>query len=152
MTGEFPGIELARRMKSFIELARKDDRLDAVYLFGSYALGRQTHLSDVDVAVLLDSSVRQDAYFGIRLSLMAELSRALGTDKADLVILNEAPYALAYRVFRDGQLLFMRDGAGDQHTYFKERTFDRYFDYRPVYELFSGALLRRLREGRFGGR
>jgi hypothetical protein len=26
------------------------------------------------------------------------------------------------------------------------------FDYCPVYELFSGALLRRLREGRFGGK
>lgn len=152
MKGEFPWHELTRRIKSFIDQLCKDNRLISVYLFGSYASGRQTHISDVDVAVLLDKTVKQDAYFDIRLSLMAELSRALDTDKVDLVILNESPYALAYRVIRDGQLLFMKEGEGDQHISFKERTLDRYFDYQPVYELFSGALLRRLREGSFGGR
>ncbi len=152
MKSEFLRIELTRRIKSFIDQLCKDNRLISVYLFGSYALGRQTHISDVDVAVLLDKTVKLDAYFDIRLSLMAELSRALETDKVDLVILNESPYALAYRVIRDGQLLFMKEGAGDQHISFKERTLDRYFDYQPVYELFSGALLRRLREGSFGGR
>ena len=68
--------------------------------------GDTTPFSDVDVAVGLRSGVTFDLHdIG---GLISELERAAGRD-VDVVILDEAPPGLAYRVFRDGRLLVEKD-------------------------------------------
>lgn len=120
-------------------LAREPDVLVA-YLFGSRARGSARPDSDVDVAVLLAESA--DA----RRRGM-ELRAALG-DSVDLVILNEAPVALAYRVLRDGVVLVCRDERA--RTTHWVRTVDHYLDTEPMRRMLEEGTRRRLREGRFG--
>ncbi|MGI8426535.1 MAG: type VII toxin-antitoxin system MntA family adenylyltransferase antitoxin, partial [Actinomycetota bacterium] len=76
------------------------------YLFGSRSRGAWGPLSDVDVAVLL----RPDSDpWDRRLELLGLVSQIVGSEKADLVILNEASVDLGYRVLRDGVILVSKD-------------------------------------------
>lgn len=113
------------------------------YLFGSLASGTPGPMSDVDVAVLLapHNSARSTAD-----ALEDALHRALGTERVDLVVLNDAPPPLAYRVVRDGRCLFCRDPARRQ--VFEALTTTRYLDFQPFRRrLFAIARRQILEEG-----
>lgn len=58
------------------------------YLFGSSARGEEGPLSDVDVAVYL---TQEKDRLTIRTKLMEKIAKALGTDRVDVVVLNDAP-------------------------------------------------------------
>ncbi len=102
------------------------------FLFGSYARGQGRPDSDVDCAVLLADDVPPGAAFDLRLGVMDGLARAIGRDDVDVAILNEAPLALAYRVLRDGKLLFCRDHAA--YVQYRVKTLNLYFDFAPLLE------------------
>ncbi len=88
------------------EAVESDPRLSYALLFGSSARGTAHADSDVDIAVGLREGVCPDA---LDLGwLTARLEQAAGRP-VHLVILDEAPPGLAYRVFRDGQVLFCGD-------------------------------------------
>ncbi len=144
--------ELILRLQKFVDIIKHDGQIIALYLFGSYAFGRPTPLSDVDIAVLFDKSVERERYLPERLRLMGELSTILGTDRVELVVLNEAPPGLGYRVIRDGELLFTKNDTKNQLVDFKVKIMDRYFDFQPAQKIFSEGIARRIREGSFGGR
>ncbi len=131
-------------------LRRVLERHDAVavaYLFGSQARASTSALSDVDVAVVVDP-----ARAGDRLTLQLELTGAvidaLGCDAVDVVLLDEAPPALAYRVIRDGQLILSRDEA--LRVRHRIRAVGEYLDTEPLRRRARQALRRRLEEGSFG--
>ena len=67
----------------------RDGRVLFAYLFGSVAKGDVSFLSDIDIAIYL-SEVDPGAFFDIKLSLHADLCRALKRNDVDLVILNTA--------------------------------------------------------------
>ncbi|HWP63685.1 MAG TPA: nucleotidyltransferase domain-containing protein [Candidatus Binatia bacterium] len=131
-------------------LRRVLERHDAVavaYLFGSQARASASALSDVDVAVVVDP-----ARAGDRLTLQLELTGAivdaLGCDAVDVVLLDEAPPALAYRVLRDGQLILSRDEA--LRIRHRIRAVAEYLDTKPLRRRAREALRHRLVEGSFG--
>lgn len=142
---------LLAKLQTFIDANKHSEQLVAFYLFGSYASGQPTPMSDIDLAVLFDKSVPAGQFLSERLRLMGYLSSALGNDEFELVVLNEVPAGLAYRIIRDGELCYVRDEAKGQLVDFKVRTMDKYFDFQPVQRMFSEGLARRLREGDFGG-
>ena len=74
------------------------------YLFGSYAKGKITPLSDVDIAVYLSGS----NFSQKRLEILGGLIEVLKTDEIDLVILNTAPLPLKIRILRNRKLLVDR--------------------------------------------
>jgi predicted nucleotidyltransferase len=87
-------------------LSRSQDVLFA-YLFGSHITGIITESSDMDIAVYLD---KKHADIDDFLSLHSALSRALKTDKIDLVILNNANnLILLDSIVRHGILVIDRD-------------------------------------------
>lgn len=110
------------------------------YLFGSRARGTARPGSDVDVAVLLDDAADPHAR-------QLDLAAALGGD-ADVVVLNDAPVALAYRVLRDGVLLVCRSERARVHHH--ARTVGRYLDTAPLRRALEAGQRRRLEEARFG--
>lgn len=83
------------------------------YLFGSQSTGRAGPLSDVDIAVYLDDSV--DA-LETKLALIDMVSRHVGSDRVDVVVLNSAPIAITGRVVSSRRVLFERD-AFMRHRY-----------------------------------
>jgi len=71
-------------------------------------------------------------------ALVSDLEHAAGRS-VDLVLLHEAPPALAYRVFRDGITLVEKDHAALAGR--KARAILEYLDFRPLEELaIRGAL------------
>ena len=115
------------------------------YLFGSYGRGRASTLSDIDIAVLLPAEMLPAERFEYRLSFGLEIGRRLQHNEADIVILNDAPLALAYRVLRDGQLLYCRDE--NVRIQYRARIVDRFLDFKPFIERHHQAILNRARRG-----
>jgi predicted nucleotidyltransferase len=140
-----------------VDVPELEDRLRAAlewhpevlvaYLFGSVAQGRRGSLSDVDVAVLLAVDGERT---GRGLDLIGDLAAAAGTDEIDLVVLNDAPNELAFRVIRDGRVLLCRDErARVRH---RVRTILEYLDLEPLRRALAEGLRRRLAEGTYGRR
>lgn len=71
------------------------DAVCFAYLFGSIAKGSATPLSDVDIAVYLFEGLDNADK---RMEFAVGLSRAIKTDRIDLVVLNKAPVSLLSRV------------------------------------------------------
>ena len=124
---------------------RLDDSILFMYVFGSYGKGRSGPLSDVDIGVFLKGS---EDYWKKRLQLIGEITSILKTDEVDLVILNEASLSLRFQVIKTGKIIFSRDE--EKRIDFEAKTYDFYCDTEPLRKLHQNALLKRLREGRFG--
>ena len=120
MTIDRDNPDLAARLRSFFQ---DRSRVELAYLFGSTARGTTGPLSDVDVAVrfLPGGGRRLDE----RLKLQDALCRHLGSDRVDLVDLDDASPVLRYNVIRDGVLL---KGDKDVRVPFEVRTMAEYFD------------------------
>jgi predicted nucleotidyltransferase len=118
------------------ELDQEPDVLYAL-LFGSAARDRMRPDSDVDVAVELAPGADRSARAIGR--LVSRLESAAGRS-VDLVLLEEAPVPLAYRVFRDGRLLVERDHRAMVAR--KSRAITRYLDWKPVEDRCAAGVLR----------
>ncbi|MEW5954257.1 MAG: nucleotidyltransferase domain-containing protein [Bacillota bacterium] len=134
-----------------IEKLKTDENIVAVYLFGSYAESKQTPVSDIDLAVLLDRDFPPGRYFEKKLELLSIITQLLNTDEVDLAILNQSPLALSYRVLSKGRLLYEKENGKGQRVSFQVRTYDRYFDFKPIEKILHEGLTRRIKEDRFGG-
>ena len=86
-------------------LADRDDIIFA-YLFGSYAKGNQTHLSDIDIAVYIKYD---KLVFENNLQILSGLTKRLKTDDIDLVILNKAPISLLTKILATKFILIDKD-------------------------------------------
>lgn len=113
-----------------------DPRVAYALVFGSAATGRDRADSDVDVAVgLADGAVLTPLEIG---ALTARLEEAAGRP-VDLILLDEAPPGLAYRVFRDGRPLAVRSESALKARFVKAVL--EYLDFQPFEALFTrGAL------------
>jgi predicted nucleotidyltransferase len=115
-------------MKFRLPALESDPRIAYALLFGSRARATASATSDVDLAIGLTPGTALSAMDIGTLISAAEVD--LDGVAVDLVLLDEAPPALAYRIFTEGQLLFERD-----HGAFvarKVRAILDYLDFRPL--------------------
>lgn len=90
-------------------LERYKSYLIFVYLFGSAARDNMSHLSDIDIAVFLSKGDKK-SYFDIKLSLYADLCRALKRNDIDVIVLNITNnIILLDEIIREGIVLFDKD-------------------------------------------
>ena len=123
-------------------LLMRDPRIAFALLFGSTARGTTTPFSDVDVAIGLQPGARLDVQdIG---EITVALEQTIGST-IDLVLLDEAPAALVYRVFRDGRLLFETNRAARVAS--QSRAVLEYLDFKPFEDLFTRSILRAARRG-----
>jgi predicted nucleotidyltransferase len=113
-----------------------DPRIAYAILFGSRGRGTAHGRSDTDLAVGLTKGVRLSA--GELGDLVSRLEAAAG-GRVDLVLLDEARPGLAYRVFRDGRVIFEKDHRALVER--KARAILEYLDFRPLEEMFTRAVL-----------
>ncbi len=118
------------------------------YLFGSTARGAVPPHSDVDVAVYLADPRPEASRFGYSADLSAELMRALGAPRVDVVVLNDAPPLLYHRVLRDGIRILARDLRAT--TTREGCALSRYCDYAPQLAKIEAAHRARIEAARFG--
>lgn len=100
-----------------------------VYLFGSLVSGKTGPLSDIDLAFYIDERDKKKL-FELKFKLADEISRALGTDKVDIVILNltDSP-ELKYNVIKEGELIFQQDPF---KVLVEPRILNDYFDFHAI--------------------
>jgi predicted nucleotidyltransferase len=120
-----------------------DQRVAYALLFGAAARGTDRGDSDLDVALGLKSGVRLSAAeFG---ELTAQLEAAAGRP-VDLVLMDEAPPAVAYRAFRDGAVVAVADRASFVDR--KAKAILEYLDFRWVEEACTRGVLAAAARGR----
>ena len=79
----------------------------AVYLFGSYAEGRERPSSDIDIGVLLNKK-NTNLEKNIQNTFIVELSRIIKKD-IHLLILNSASEELMRQIFLKGKCILVND-------------------------------------------
>ena len=134
-------------MRTMIEALRHvlqgDPRVAYALVFGSSARGTAGPHSDLDVAIGLAAGIRlAPLELG---ALVCRLEEAAGKP-VDLVLLEEAPPGLAYRVFRDGRPILERDRRAMVER--KTRAILEYLDFQPIEELFARGVLDAAAHGR----
>jgi len=88
---------LTRVLKEYTD---KNQNIVFGYLFGSYAIGKQTQMSDIDIAVYL-----RDSSFNEVLQINYELSKLLKKD-VDLIVLNDIKNLyLLEAILKDGKVI-----------------------------------------------
>ena len=120
------------------------------YLFGSHAREKSTPISDVDFAVVLSEGVLRESYLDYRIALMQELTKIFRSDEVQVVILNQAPPLLAFKVVVEGKSLLCRDELA--RLRFRVDATRRYLDTKALRRIQDTATARRIREARFGHR
>ena len=130
-------------MEAVRRLLAEDRRVLYAVVFGSTARGTMHAKSDLDIALGLAVGARLGA--GELGDLVSSLERASGRS-VDLVVLDEAPPAVAYRVFRDGQPLVVKDRSSFVDR--KTRAILEYLDFRPVEELAARGVVAAAAHGR----
>ena len=119
------------------------------YLYGSLAKGTTNPRSDMDIAILLNENISDDAYpYGYRAEILSDLMKVFQTNRIDLVILNEAPPFLRFQVIRYGVLIFSRSEA--KRIDFQVKTFATYNDVKRLLDVQHQYLTQRLRDGTYG--
>ncbi|AVX20017.1 MULTISPECIES: nucleotidyltransferase domain-containing protein [Carboxydocella] len=123
----------------------KKNKVVAVWLFGSRARGEAREDSDWDLALLF-----KQPYPGLqeKMSLIADVTGILKTDKVDIVFLHDAPLVLQKEIVYDGKVIFETDW--DFRTDFEEMVVRRWLDFEPVWQQMTRDLLENLKE-EFGG-
>ncbi len=97
------------------------------YLFGSAASGKLKPMGDIDLAVFVADGADG---FETRLVVADLVSRRLGGIRVDVVVLNDAPPALAGRVLATGRLILDRNPRG-RHLY-ESLAMREYADFRVL--------------------
>lgn len=113
--------------QAIVDVLSKTESVQAAYLFGSAAAGNMGPLSDIDIGVLVAFAEASEAARG---RIEESLCRALHADRLDVVLLNRAPSALAYRVIRDGIVLCCSDSKAREA--FESRIVMDYLDFQPL--------------------
>jgi predicted nucleotidyltransferase len=137
--------DLSAKLRALLDA--REEVLEA-YLFGSVAAGSAQPHSDIDVAVYLRKSRPPASAFGYVADLTAALMQALGTNRVDVVVLNEAPPLLYHRVLRDGVRILSRDLRAT--TTREGQALSRYCDFVPQLAKIEAAHRARTDSGRFG--
>lgn len=135
---------IERQMKAYFE---NREEVVAVYLFGSYAEGKERPLSDVDIGILLDTKYLDNSY-EMRDLYMVQLARGLRVD-IHPVLLNSASEALLKQVFLNGKCILVRDAR--KLARYKMMVFAAIAEFGYYRSQMQSGLIKRLKRGLQGG-
>jgi hypothetical protein len=132
---------LVKAVEKLPAVFEKDPQIVAAYIYGSYATGKTTDLSDIDIAVLL----WKKGDWKKQLELIDSIAEALETEDFDLLILNDCPPYMQYEVISSGKMIYEKDR--DERCDFQVRVLQRYFDVKYIYDEYNYYLKKRIKEG-----
>lgn len=97
------------------------------YIFGSFIDPEMQFFRDIDIGIYVDTdSLQQEQFINYALSLSLELESLLKKYPVDVIIINDAPLNLKFRITQ-GELLFTRDER--LWTDFSTKTWSLYHDH-----------------------
>ena len=103
------------RLRRFFDAARPAG-VASVYLFGSTVRRSPNREKDVDVGIVLERSVypTKASRSKVRVGLIGDLMAELGTNRVDVVVLNDASPELGRSVIRTGRRVAVSDPEADR--------------------------------------
>jgi uncharacterized protein len=116
-----------------IQSIAKSPSVIAIILYGSAARMRTTPLSDIDLCVVTLPGLSHDEWE----TIMSHTGPAL-----DLVLFQDLPPSIRYRVIRDGKVLFNRNATFLHRI--KADTLRQYLDLKPFIDKNARRILTRL--------
>ena len=120
--------DLVERLRAAVPAALAGEPVAFALLHGSHAAGTAGPRSDVDVAVHLIEDAHEVDQLELRLRVAGALERTLGTGPVDVVVLDDAPLALAGRVAQHGVVVHDADPVA--RVRWTSLTLRRYHDFR----------------------
>ena len=109
--------ECTKRIDKMVKTFKENRGVILIYLFGSYARGREKPFSDIDICVVADRGANRD-------EILSHSSK-----KIDISIFHDLPLSMRFRVLKEGQLLFLR---GDLKLHrIIVATIRSYLDFKP---------------------
>lgn len=115
----------------------------ACYLYGSFARGEATSLSDLDIAILWAEKASARVRKRELLRLSQELSEKLGYE-VDVRSLNEASLELQFRVVTEGKVIFCENKS--RRLEFEDRTVMHFLDFKPMIAMYNQYMHHRIKE------
>lgn len=131
------------RISRAIQELLPDGSVIVCYLYGSYARGEETPLSDLDLAILWEREGSVKARKRVLLHLSQKLSRRFNLD-VDVRSLNEASLELQYRVVSEGKVLFCEDKS--RRLKFEDRVVMGFLDFKPMIAVYNQYMHKRVEE------
>lgn len=107
-------------IKEFVDGVENVDGVLAIYVFGSYVGDKMSELSDVDVCVIGNVSVKDKMEI-----LLGKFPEIL-----DISFFEDLPIWMKFKVFREGRCLAVADNR--KLNVIKVLTLGEYLDFRPV--------------------
>ncbi len=129
-------------------LFAKED-IALAYLHGSYALNRETALSDLDIAVYFPF---RSAYENLKreLHLESKIAKILKFENVEVKNLANSPILFKYKVVSKGKCIYCADESF--RVKFEEQVIIEYLDFKFVLDEQNYYLFRRIEEGTYGYR
>lgn len=109
-------------ISKLIEIAKKNRKVKAIILFGSYVKKKATPISDIDICIIGDKISDKEK---------AEIE-SFSNEKLQISFFDELPIAIRFRVFKEGKIIFLRDEKFLNSL--KAETISRFLDFKPLLE------------------
>ncbi len=126
--------------KRLIHIFEQFDKINTVYLCGSYAQGSASENSDIDFAIL--PSTELSVYDEMR--IQAALSEELSFENVDLINLSKAPVKLQFNLVSAGRIIYEKNA--ELTNQYIEDLLKQYHDRVYRYKRFQKDLEQGLRE------
>ena len=105
---------------------KKIPEVKAIYLFGSYATGKQKPISDIDICVIAEKDIQRAK----KLEILSYAGR-----KIEISLYSDIPISIKAKIFKEGISLFSRNKrflADEKLSAMKE-----YLDFKPTLDRFA---------------
>jgi predicted nucleotidyltransferase len=126
---------------------RGKKEIAAVYLFGSFASGKFTETSDIDLAVLFEHSWVESAE-SLKEKYMSELGRILRKD-IDIIVMNTAGEMLLNQIYKKGKPIVNQNMKFEK--IFRIKAFMVYSDFEFYLKHIQHHFIRNIMETEHGG-
>ena len=93
--------EIRNRLENF-------DEVEFAFIYGSYAVNKETPMSDVDIAIYQKNDKSRYDLRITELKVESELTRLLPVYKFDVRSMNDAPIIIVGKILNEGKLLFYK--------------------------------------------
>ena len=122
---------------------KKESNAIGVFIYGSYAKGKQTSVSDIDIAVLTKNKLTRKESTEKRIQYSLSLSKLLKKN-VDVVLLRDAPLLLRFNIFKEGEKVYVVDKK--MVNDFKARAIVEYLDFKPLEDFFFYNMIKKMEE------
>lgn len=115
------------------------------YIFGSYAKELTNFQSDIDIAFYLKENIYyQKDTLTLELKLIDQVTEALVTDNVDVVLLNDAPIILAYKIVKDGIIFLCKNE--EKRAAIESLIIRKYLDFQYFSQEYDKCLTNRIKK------